>query len=513
MSEAPSESASPERDLNQDDAVAAESTPSTPPVDWGLRVTGIALVLAVLLPFRTRHDVKMLWDLHVDASILSALVVLSIVFLVASFSRPSVRRFGVAFAGFGLGAAALGFLLEDGSVRSDLGRLTVAAGSLSAFAYFFTVGAERAMHADPRSRSLAAAAAFGWFCMLCAYVVPFERHGEFDSTLLGAIGGAMDRQATRAFLLVGPGVIAIIGLVQCVRRLGSDRDAVVARGQTSPWLSRLMLSIPMGLAIPIALLFGDRNAGRIALIAFAFCYAIALAVQASLELLERLPRQWVIRAGIAMTAVGAVSTLAPRVGGSGAAQDLAQAIGHEMEGVLRGGSTDPEFHGGYSDFDLRATEARVPEGAVLEAVAVRLLGLAPGDDQAWLVVRGEQVQWTCGGAHFARGGLTDWSDGVETSYLVREDLSDATRSALGDPDWLPRTECREWQSDDWQTFGSRGDASHVFLDHAVVAFRVGDELRWYTSGLGNIREHLWIGTAYECPGGACGPIVGLGNEL
>lgn len=380
---------------------------------------GLPLVFFFFLPWDIRDPYTL------PPMIAAPLIVMGIAGVVAvvlAFASEPVRLRGLPIVG-GL-LAALGVWLFETVVASGalhggmdhLPRLTV-------YGWFFlpiaAMGAEMAMHRHPRSRRLAVVALVAWLGVVAVSFLPLYGALDWRSSPVGQLMRALEDHPFRlpldyALPLAGS-LLGLLGALQCLRRVGSDRERAAERRFRTSVLAWLLVPVPtLALTSLMILNAALGQAGwvtkhfHVGFAIFATTLGGALAVRALLGTdwaRTRSPKRALAVLSLAVAViVGRTLYVAfvPRTGdGDDEVIALANEIGDALTAGLRGEPVERRFLGNYSSVDLRGAAGAIelPPDARLTHVGLRVYsdghyGYALVDeagDLGWVALDDERI--------------------------------------------------------------------------------------------------------------------------
>ncbi len=297
-----------------------------------------------------------------------------------AFSPDRHRLRGVPIVGglvLVIGLCILETLAASGHLRSGLGRLPRLLVYLWVLLPVLAMGAEMAMHRHPRSRRLAVFALVGWLGVVSVPFLPQRSEVAWRNTPMAHLVMALEREhfSLHADYLM-PFVASFIGLIgvgQCLRRIGADRERAAERRFRSNVLAWLLVPVPTLVStlwmIMLAALSHPIWVARHFFVGFGIFAPMlggALAVRALLG------TEWVrtrsLKPALVLAAIGVVALAAaifyvarvPR--GSAADAEvaaLANEVGDAVAAGLRGEPVERRFLGNYSAMDLRGAPGSV----------------------------------------------------------------------------------------------------------------------------------------------------------
>ncbi len=366
---------------------------------------GVPLSLALVVPWSQRRDVSFSWDFAERADHWGFVLVplCGVLVLVAAIApRWTHRRRAVLFAVAGFAALLIGasMLSSPALVRMlrPIRNMWVTGAYLFVGCWVSAVAFEVAMHQRPRSLGLTRLALVGWLAVCVGMCIPMHYRLDFDESMLGAALELSDRHIAPFLILMSPAVVALVGIIQAARRLGSDREAAAKRRFRTSWLAYLIMPIPLVALATIAIGLADRFDQALGFfVGFSFALGtLAAPAIGGGHLLAAVSRSssWrkqTLRGAAAVAAAITVAAVVLKVvdGRDKRIAELSWTMAETVAAALEGKPVDPRFLGGYAEFDLRSAEGVIPldEGAELEPLlfAVRVLAQDDGRTEAYLI--------------------------------------------------------------------------------------------------------------------------------
>ncbi|MAQ19183.1 MAG: hypothetical protein CMN30_30835 [Sandaracinus sp.] len=399
----------------------------------GRFLLGLPAALLLVLPWDD-HGWTPTWELATDTAIpLLVLGGAGVLMVAAAFVGTSARRALTVVAGTAACLAGIHVLGHLGIRGGDLERLGLFATRTWLALITVAAGAEMAMHRRPRSRTLTIFAALAWATLLVAwFTLPTGPFGESEEIpalgLREMLDGSYYRYGFATLCCTWWAGWALVGLLQQLRRVGSDRELAAGRRFRTGWLAWMLVVVPLTLGFTLSMVMvGERNADMVPNVLLSFGAFLLAHLGGALALRELLtmergdPRVQLPRAGFAYVAaavaLGIGGVLFFAWGRGASIRDLpvfAEEVGSAVTSAVRGEPFDRRFLGGYSDADLRAAGAvELPPDAT-----VALVGFAVSEPaDAWVVVRpGHAPEWLA-----RTDGEAGWSFRADTDTLERAD--------------------------------------------------------------------------------------------
>ena len=231
----------------------------------------------------------------------------------------------------------------------------------------------------------------------------------------------VERGRSKGFVLfmflVTPLVGSIVGFVQALRRLGSDREAAAKKKFQTSWLAYLLLPTPLVLLLALSVVMTAANDADIITnvvnvfaLAFGALFGGAIGIGHGLPALTVLgvrgetPR-WVRRGATAVVVLVVLTVLVRGIfpdRRDSRIIDLMEELSQATADALEGGEVDPRYLGGYSEFDLRSAgrvlEGHPAEGQQLEPVLYAIGFEVAGDGgrgTGWIaLLESGELRWT-----------------------------------------------------------------------------------------------------------------------
>lgn len=379
---------------------------------------GIPLTLALVLPWKVRHDeMRFAWDVaeRLDHVGIVLLPMCGVLFLAAAFARRwryETRARVVGFAG--VAVCGLGLILMHIPSFRELDRMWIYAPYVLFLTPIFTLGAEMAMHMRPRSKALTVLALVGWVAMFGVYCTPLDADADFDSSMLGQTMRALERgrgdSVLVAMMMLWLWGLSFAGATQAMRRVGDDRDEAAAKRFRTSWLGYLLFPVPMIVAASFAMVGQLDDLDDLVEIfvpfacVFGFMFGTSLGLCHLFVLTHDHP---VVRSNLKRATLGLALAIAAIVifrmlmpdRRDAHVAELQWEIAEALCDALEGQPVEPRFLGGYAEFDLRSAASLldVPEGTTFEPELFALDVTGNGTRARAVALSADELRWAAGG--------------------------------------------------------------------------------------------------------------------